>query len=84
MVAFWFLLICPGMAFVRLLGIRERLTELIVAIALSMALDTAVSETMVLTKRWSPEWGLVVLIGMSAAGAALQIIMLAARNGKRR
>ena len=83
-VAFWFLLICPGMAFVRLLQIRERLPELIVAIALSMALDTVVSETMVLTKRWSPEWGLAVLIGMSAAGAALQIIILAARNGTRR
>jgi hypothetical protein len=39
---------------------------------------------MVLTKRWSPEWGLVVLICISAAGAALQIIMLAARNGTRR
>jgi hypothetical protein len=84
MVAFWFLLICPGMAFVRLLGIGDRLTELVVAIALSIALDTAVSEAMVLTKRWLPEWGLFVLICMSAAGAALQIIRLAANNGTRR
>jgi hypothetical protein len=84
MVAFWFLLICPGMAFVRLLQIGDRLTELIVAIALSIALDTTVSETMVLTKRWSPDWGLFVLICMSVAGAALQILMLSAPNVTRR
>jgi hypothetical protein len=84
MVAFWFLLVCPGMSFVRLLQIGDRLTELIVAIALSIALDTTVSETMVLTKRWSPEWGLFVLICMSAAGAALQTLMLPARDGTRR
>jgi hypothetical protein len=72
------------MAFVRLLQIRDRLTELIVAIALSIALDAVVSETMVLTKRWSPEWGLVALICMSAAPAALQIIMIPARSGTRR
>jgi hypothetical protein len=84
MVAFWFLLVCPGMSFVRLLQIEERLTELTVAIALSIALDTVVSETMVLTKRWSPEWGLFVLICMSVAGAALQIIMLPYRNVTRR
>jgi hypothetical protein len=47
-------------------------------------LDTTVSETMVLTKRWSPQWGLFVLICMSAAGAALQILMLPAHSSKRR
>ena len=82
MVAFWFLLICPGMAFVRLLRIEERLIEVTVAIALSIALDTIVSETMVLTKRWAPEWALFLLICMAVVGAVLQIATLPAREGE--
>ena len=84
LVAFWFLLICPGMAFVPLLRIKERLTEVTVAIALSIALDTIVAETMVLTKRWSPEWALFLLICMAVVGAVLQIATLPAREGEAR
>jgi hypothetical protein len=73
-ITFWFLLICPGMAFVRLLHIEERLTELTLAIALSIATDTIVAETMLYAGVWSPQWGLVVLIGISIAGVVLQII----------
>lgn len=75
LIAFWFLLICPGMAFVRLLHIRERLTELTLAIALSMAFNVIVSEALVLARMWSFKWGLVVLICISILGAVLQIIV---------
>jgi uncharacterized membrane protein len=84
LVAFWFLLICPGMAFVPLLRVKERLTEVTVAIALSIALDTIVSETMVLTKRWAPEWALFLLICMAVVGAVLQIATLPTREGEAR
>jgi uncharacterized membrane protein len=72
MLAFWFLLICPGMAFVPLLQFNEQLTKLTLAIALSIALDTIVAETMVLARVWSPEWGVVVLIMLCLSGAGLQ------------
>ncbi len=71
---FWFLLICPGMAFLRLLRLQERLTELTLAIALSLALDTIVAEAMISARLWSPQAGLVTLIGLSIGGAVLQII----------
>jgi hypothetical protein len=72
--AFWFLLICPGMAFVPLLRIGDCMTDVPLGIALSIALDAVVAEAMVLTRHWSPEWGLLILICISIAGAALQII----------
>ena len=73
-VAFWFLLICPGMAFVRLLHIEDWVTEFTLAIALSIAINTLVSETMVLAHRWSPEIGLFALICISMLGATCQTI----------
>lgn len=72
-VTFMFLLICPGMAFVRLLHFEERVTEWVLAIALSLALNTFVAEAMVYAKIWSPEGGFFVLIGLSVIGALLQI-----------
>jgi heme/copper-type cytochrome/quinol oxidase subunit 4 len=72
-IVFWFLLICPGMALTRPLHLKNSAAELTVGIALSIALDTTVAEMMVLAGHWSPEWALVVLAGISVAGAALQI-----------
>jgi hypothetical protein len=73
-ISFWFLLICPGMAYVRLLEIKEFFIELVLAIALSIALNTIVAEVLVLTNIWSPFRGLVVLIAICVAGSTLQII----------
>jgi hypothetical protein len=70
---FWFFLICPGLAIVGLLDIRDRLAEAVVAIGLSLALDTGVATVMVLARLWSPDGGLAVLIGISLLGAALQM-----------
>jgi peptidoglycan/LPS O-acetylase OafA/YrhL len=70
---FWFFLICPGLAIVGLLDIRDRLAEAVVAIGLSLALGTGVAIIMVLAKTWSPDAGLAVLIGISLLGAALQV-----------
>jgi hypothetical protein len=74
LIAFWFLLICPGMAFIRLLHLQEWLTELTLAIALSLTVDTLVAEVMALNHLWSPQWALFGLICLSMAGAVLQLI----------
>ncbi len=79
MISFWFLLICPGMAFVRLLRLRGCLTELTLAVALSIAIDTVVAEAMLYVRIWSPTRGLVVLMCISVVGAVLQIISASRR-----
>jgi hypothetical protein len=73
LLAFWFLLVCPGMALVRLLGLRDPFAELGVAVALSLALDTAVGEALLFAGAWSASSGLAALAALSVGGAALQV-----------
>jgi hypothetical protein len=75
-VALWFLFVCPGMAFVRLLRLGDLLTELIFALALSLALDAIVAAGMIYARAWSPDLGLALLIGISIAGVLLQHAIL--------
>ena len=74
LIAFWFLLVCPGMAFIGLLHLKEHLTELTLAVALSLTLDTLVAEVMALNHMWSSKWGLFGLICLSLVGVTLQLI----------
>jgi uncharacterized membrane protein len=68
-----FMLICPGMAFVRLLRIEDPITELTLALALSISLDMFVSEAMVLSRHWLPVWGSIILIVIALIGASIQL-----------
>jgi hypothetical protein len=70
---FWFLLVCPGMAVVPMLGVRNRWTELTLGVAASLALDALVAETMVVAKLWSPPAGLAILSAVSLGGVAAQL-----------
>jgi hypothetical protein len=69
----WFVLVCPGMAVVGLLRLRDLVTEIVLSIALSLALGTLVAELQVLTRQWSPATVLAILIGISLVGALLQL-----------
>jgi hypothetical protein len=71
---FGFLLICPGMAFVRLLHLRDRFAELMLAVALSLAITTLVSEMLVLMGIWSPAGSVLAIVSIAIAGAVLQLI----------
>ena len=73
---FWFLLVCPGMAFVRLLRIRPFTSELTLGLALSIALDTIVAATLLYAGAWSPAAGMVILGCLSVVGAVGQIVLL--------
>lgn len=79
-IALWFLLICPGMAFVRLLRIQDGFAEWTLAIALSLAFDTVVAGTQLYAGVWSPEGGLLALIGLSLGGVGLQILAAESRR----
>ena len=73
-VSFWFLLVCPGLACVRLLEIKEFYIELVLAIALSIALSTIIAIVLVSANIWSPFRGLVALMAICIAGSTYQII----------
>lgn len=70
---FWFLLVCPGMAFVRLQRFDESHYEWTLAIALSIAVDGIVACLLLYLHLWSVELGLSILIVLSLLGAYLQL-----------
>jgi uncharacterized membrane protein len=67
-----FLLVCPGLALVRLLGITDRVTELTLAIAVSLALNALVPGLMLYLGAWSPRAGLLILIAITAVATAYE------------
>lgn len=72
-ITLWFLLVCPGMAFVRLMRFNELYYEWTLAIALSISLDAIIACLLLYTGFWSIELGLNIVIMMSILGAALQV-----------
>lgn len=72
-VAFWFLLVCPGLAWIPLFPGTSRDAELALVIALSLALDTAVVTTQLALGLLSPAGSLVMLGGICGAGCTLQL-----------
>jgi hypothetical protein len=81
LMSFWFLLVCPGMAYVPLLHIRDGPVEWTLAIALSLAIDAIVATFMVYTGNWSPNGGLIALMAISTGGVALQITEIRLARG---
>jgi hypothetical protein len=70
-----FALIGPGAALVPLLGLRDPLGELTLAIGLSLSLDVGVGLAMVYASAWAPAAGLAILIWLTLAGAAAQLAL---------
>jgi hypothetical protein len=68
----WFLMVCPGMACVRLLRLRRPLYEWSLAIALSLALDMLVAEAPLYLGWWSPRAGLLVLLWLTVGAGFVQ------------
>lgn len=69
-----FLLICPGMAYVRLLGIENPFAEWVLAVACSLALDTFIAGVLVYAQIWSAHTAMIVLLATSIVGALAQIV----------
>jgi len=70
-IAFWFLMACPGLGWVKLLRLDNRLFEWPLIVALSLALDTAVATTFLYTGLWTTQNCLLTLILVSYVGAVL-------------
>lgn len=69
----WFLIICPGMALVRLLPYRGFLTQTVLAVALSLAIETLGAEMALESHAWSPGTTLEELVGITLVAVALEV-----------
>lgn len=79
-VTLWFLLFCPGMAFVQLLQLENALHEVVLAVALSIALDIIVAATVLYTGFWSPRLIHSILIYLSLVGVVCHLCLWLART----
>lgn len=70
----WFLFVCPGMAFVRLLRLETSSYEWTLAVVMSISIDAIVASLLVYTHSWSMELGMSILVVLSLLGAFLQIV----------
>jgi uncharacterized membrane protein len=69
-----FLLICPGMALIRRFRLAEWWVELILAIAVSVAIDTLLATAMAYAGVWSPRLLLGVLVCLSLIAGIEELI----------
>ena len=69
----WFFLVCPGIAIVGLLPVKQISIQVSLVFALSMAVNTLLAELMAFTHLWSPTSALLLIAGISLGGAMLQV-----------
>lgn len=67
-----FLVLCPGMAFVGLLRLKDSWAEWTLAIALSLAIDALVAIFILYVGLWSPTWIFMVIAILTLAGVLFQ------------
>ena len=69
----WFLLVCPGMALVRLLPQRGLVLRFVLAVATGVALETVVATTMAEAKIWSAGAALAIFLIVTLVGTGLDV-----------
>ena len=77
----FFLLIFPGMAWIRLLQLYEPITELTLAIALSVAIDAALPGALVYAGGWSAGAALAAVLALTLAGGVVENVRAARKPG---
>jgi hypothetical protein len=70
-----FLLVCPGMASVRRFRVADQGTELVLAIAISIGLETLLAAGMLYAGWWSPTGLLVLLLGFCFIMGVDELVM---------
>lgn len=81
-IVFWFLAFCPGLALVRPLGLSSGVVQGVLAVALSLTLDTLAATIARYAGLWSPQAIITVLFGITLAGLVLDAA-LTLRGGDR-
>ncbi len=75
----WFLFVCPGMTVVRFLRLAEPAIELMLAFALSFAIDAGIACILLYAGWWSPVRVLSILIGFCLIGIMIQLAVMYSR-----
>jgi hypothetical protein len=68
--AVWFVLVCPGVSLVGVLGLRDRFVEMAVVAPLSLAVVALTSIALFYGGVWSPGLEFGLLLGLCLAGLA--------------
>jgi hypothetical protein len=76
----WFTFLIPGGAIVPLLGLRDRVAQLTLCLAVSLALDLGVACALVYAEAWSPASGILVLAAFALVGAGHQALRAASAD----
>jgi hypothetical protein len=72
-VVLWFMLVCPGMAIVRLLRLSDPLTEFAIAVALSLAIETVLAVALLYAGSANFEVTFGVLLVVTLAAVAVDV-----------
>ena len=67
----WFLAICPGMAYIQLLKIKDIAYQLILAVMLSLMLDLLIAFVVLQAGFWSPKLIIAILIILTFIGVGI-------------
>ena len=65
LITLWFMIICPGMALLRVFRLRLAAAGWTLAIAFSLALDTAIGIALLYSGHWSWQTGLIILVAIT-------------------
>ena len=74
LISVWFLTVCPGAAWVRLMGIDDGAVRWTIAIAASLSLELLIALGMVYTGWWSIGWGFGIVAAVTVAGAVMDLV----------
>jgi hypothetical protein len=74
-VAAWFLFICPGMSFVRLLRLPNQAHQFVLAVALSLVLELLIAMVVVYMGAWSMTLVLAILVVLTSVGVIWQLLL---------
>jgi hypothetical protein len=69
----WFFLVCPGMPYILSLRLGDTLMEWTLAVALSLAIDTIVSMTILFAGIWDFKLGMIVTTAIAWVGVGLHL-----------
>ncbi len=79
-----FALVCPGFAWVRLLGLEDRLAEWTLGVAASIAIGTLVASLQAYAGAWSPAGTIILLALVVLAAIATELVATRRRPQGRR
>lgn len=72
-VTIWFFLVCPGMPYILSLRLSDTLLEWTLAVALSLAIDTIVSMTILFAGLWDFKLGMIITTAIAWVGVGLHL-----------